>query len=181
VSTIANELGTDIRVLDAGAARYSSVLPWLRLLGVQELTGNNLEFTKVTKHGPVTFEPGDVTATGFRDAWFDAVTCMSVIEHGVPLDRFVAETARIVRPGGLIVISTDYDQDPPDTTGKFAYGAPVKIFGPADIEQFVALAGKSGLQLMGDLRLSHKQRPVHWKRVDLRYTFIRLAFRRTVD
>src|SRR5262249_10221845 len=31
VSTVINHVGVDASVLDAGAARYSSVLPWLRL------------------------------------------------------------------------------------------------------------------------------------------------------
>lgn len=178
VSTVLERLGTNIRVLDAGAARYSSVLPWLYVFGVRELVGNNLEFTRTTSHGTVRFEPGDVTATQYRDGWFDAVTCMSVIEHGVPLEAFVTEAARILRPGGLLVVSTDYDQDPPDTTGKTAYGVPVKIFGPDDIRKFVGLAEGAGLDLVGNLRLEHTERPVHWKRTGLDYTFIRLTFQR---
>ncbi|HEY8717518.1 glycosyltransferase [Pengzhenrongella sp.] len=178
VSTVLNTLGTDIRVLDAGAARYSSILPWLRLYNVRELVGNNLEFTKVTRHGAVRFEPGDATNTQYRSGWFDAVTCMSVIEHGVPLQEFVEEAARILRPGGLLIVSTDYDQDPPDTRDKFAYGVQVKIFSPGDIEDLVAMAAAAGLVLIGDLRLSHTERPVYWSRTGLNYTFIRLAFRR---
>jgi len=178
VSTVLTALGTDIRVLDAGAARYSSVLPWLRLYDVRELVGNNLEFTRVIRHGGVQFEYGDVTATHYRDGWFDAVTCMSVIEHGVPLDAFLAESARILRPGGLLVVSTDYDQEPPDTVGKYAYGVQVKIFGPDDIKALVESAKIVGLELEGDLALEHSERPVHWPRTGLDYTFIRLTFTR---
>jgi SAM-dependent methyltransferase len=178
VGTVLHTLGTDIRVLDAGAARYSSVLPWLRLYGVRELFGNNLEFTRVIRHGGVQFEPGDVTSTRYEAGWFDAVTCMSVIEHGVPLEAFLAESARIIRPGGLLVVSTDYDQEPPDTTGKFAYGVQVKIFGPDDIRAFVVAAKKVGLELEGELVLLHPERPVHWQRTGLDYTFIRLTFTR---
>jgi SAM-dependent methyltransferase len=181
VSTVLHEVGTDARVLDAGSARYSPVLPWLHVFGVRELVGNNLEFTRTTTHGKVRFEPGDITATQYRDGWFDAITCMSVIEHGVPLEAFVAESARILRPGGLLVVSTDYDQDPPDTTGKTAYGVPVKIFDPDDIRKFVELAAAEGLDLVGELKLNHEQRPVYWKRTGLSYTFIRLTFSRRDD
>lgn len=178
VSTILHDLGTDVRVLDAGAAWYSPVLPWLRLYGVRRLVGNNLAFDRVTRHGPVSFEPGDITATSYGTGSFDAITCMSVIEHGVALDSFAAESARLLRPGGLLIVSTDYDQQPPDTAGKSAYGTPVKIFGPDDIRAFVETAAASGLALAGDLALEHEQRPVHWTRLGLDYTFIRLTFAR---
>ncbi len=101
---------------------------------------------------------------------------MSVIEHGVPLDAFVAETARLLRPGGVLVVSTDYDQSPPDTTGRFAYGVPVHIFSPEEIRKLVAEAQSRGLKLLGELTLEHPERPAHWKRVGLDFTYIRLAF-----
>jgi len=175
-STVLHQLGTDIRILDAGAERYSSMLPWLRLLGVRELVGNNLEFHRTVQHGPVRFEPGDITDTHYRDEWFDAITCMSVIEHGVPLDPFLAETARLLRPGGVLVVSTDYDQSPPDTTGMVAYGVPVKIFGPDDIRDIVDRAAVNGLELAGELSLEHDERPVRWNSFGLNYTFIRMTF-----
>ena len=146
------------RVMDAGSARYSPILPWLRLYGL----------------GGVAVGRGDEADVG-------AVTCMSVIEHGVPLVPFLAESARILRPGGVLVVSTDYDQSPPDTTGRTAYGVPVHIFGPEQIRAFVADAATLGLDLVGDLSdeaLAHPERPCHWSRVGLDYTFILLTFRR---
>ena len=178
VGLILNRLGTDVRALDAGAARYSSVLPWLRLYGVRELVGNNLEFSRVRYHAGVRFEPGDITRTQYRDGWFDAITCMSVIEHGVPLEGFLGEMGRLLRPGGVLVVSTDYDQEPPDTTGKFAYGVPVHIFGPDEIRNLVKRAADVGLHLLGDLSLTHPERPAHWQRTGLDFTYIRLAFER---
>lgn len=176
VATILERLGPSTAVLDAGSARYSSVLPWLRLYGLTDLVGNNLEFGDDVHRDGVLFRYGDITDTDFPDGRFDAVTCMSVIEHGVPLEPFLAESARIIRPGGLLVISTDYDQDPPDTTGMTAYGQPVHIFSPPDITELVALADRHGLRLLGELSLGHTERPVHWARVGLDYTFIRLTF-----
>jgi SAM-dependent methyltransferase len=178
VATILDQVGESAAVLDAGSARYSSVLPWLRLFGLTDLVGNNLEFGDDVRRDGVLFRYGDITGTDFPDGRFDAVTCMSVIEHGVPLEPFLAESARILRPGGLLVVSTDYDAEPPDTTGLTAYGTPVHIFSPVEIKELVGLAEKHGLRLLGDLALEHGERPVHWTRLGLDYTFIRLAFRR---
>ena len=173
------------RVMDAGSARYSPVLPWLRLYGfgaaAGSLIGINLEFgDQVTRDG-VVFRYGDVTDTGLPSGHLDAITCMSVIEHGVPLDDFLAESARLLRPGGILCVSTDYDQDPPDTTGKVIYGSQVHIFSPQEIRDLIETADRYGLELVGtldDATLSHTERPVHWSRVDLDYTFILLTFRK---
>jgi SAM-dependent methyltransferase len=167
-----------LAVLDAGSARYSPVLPWLRLAGVADLVGNNLEFGADVHRDGVLFRHGDITRTDFPDARFDAVTCMSVIEHGVPVEPFLAETARLLKPGGVLVLSTDYDQDPPDTSHVLMYGQPVHIFSPAEIGELVVSARGLGLDLLGELSLEHAERPVHWERTGLDYTFIRLSFRR---
>jgi SAM-dependent methyltransferase len=176
VSLILHEIGTDARVLDAGAASYSPVLPWLYVYGARELVGNNLEFKKKRRHGSVVYEPGDITDMPYADGSFDAITCLSVIEHGVPVRAFISQASRILRPGGLLIISTDYDKDPPDTSGLTAYGSPVKILGPPDIRALEATAGEYGLVLSGSLQLDHSERPLHWKRTNLDFTFIRLAF-----
>ena len=61
------------------------------------LIGINLEFgSQVTRDG-VVFRYGDVTDTGLPTGHLDAITCMSVIEHGVPLEGFIAESARLLR------------------------------------------------------------------------------------
>ncbi len=62
--------------------------------------------------GNVGFAPGDATALDFPDASFDgAITRLSL--HHIPAPvRVVAEMARVVRPGGWVVVSdivTDED------------------------------------------------------------------------
>lgn len=42
----------------------------------------------------------------FRDGHFDAVTCAQVIEHVVNPDALVQEAHRVLRPGGVFVLST---------------------------------------------------------------------------
>ena len=186
VLTLADDGSRSARVMDAGSARYSPVLPWLRLYGfgdaADSLLGINLEFGDPVRRDGVTFRHGDVTATDLPDASLDAITCMSVIEHGVPVEEFLRESARVLRPGGILSLSTDYDEEPPDTTGHIAYGSEVRIFGPQDIQLLIATADDAGLELVGDLStsdaLAHEERPVHWDRVGLDYTFILLTFRR---
>ena len=177
-STVLARIGPNARVLDAGAARYSTLLVWLYLYGVRDLVGINLEFRRPVRHGGVRFEPGDATATRFEAGSFDAVTCLSVIEHGVPIAAFLAECARLLRTDGVLVISTDYAEQPPDTTAKVAYGAPVHVFSPVEIDELIKLADEAGFDLDGTFEPAHARTPVHWKRYDLRYTFVRLTFTR---
>ena len=42
----------------------------------------------------------------FADAAFDLVSCCDVLEHVRDLDRVIAETARVLRPGGLYLFDT---------------------------------------------------------------------------
>ena len=147
-------------VLDAGSARYSPVLPWLRLYGYTHLTGINLEFGKPVRRDGVVFRYGDVTETGLDEGSVGAITCMSVIEHGVPVEGFLRESARILRPGGVLVVCTDFDAEPPDTTNKTAYGTQVHIFSPTEIQALVDQAAGFGLKLSGELGdLQHSERP----------------------
>jgi SAM-dependent methyltransferase len=178
ISWVVDNVDPSGAVLDAGCARYSTLLPSLRLYGFTDLFGNNLEWSRESRHGPVRLVPGDMTATSFPDARFDAITCLSVIEHGVPVKGFFVEAARLLRPGGVLFVSTDYDQNPPDTTGKSAYGQPVHIFSPDEVRDIVSDADDAGLRLTGDLRLRHTERPVTWPRVGIDYTFLSLGFRK---
>ena len=47
---------------------------------------------------------GSVLGLPFRDSSFDAVVCMSVLEHLRDLDRAITELARVLRPGGKLIL-----------------------------------------------------------------------------
>lgn len=171
-------LSTDGPILDAGAETYSMILAALYLYGRRELTGINLTFDKPFRRGPIQFEPGDITRTRFANESFAGVACQSVVEHGVDLHAYFTEMSRILRPGGVLSTSTDYFPESVHTGGKIAYGVPVKIFTRQDILDALDFAAGVGLTPTHKVDLDCAQRPVHWKRMDLRYTFICITLRK---
>lgn len=169
---ILKRTGRDARILDAGAETYSMILPWLAMYGYRNLRGCNLVFQKRTRLGPILYEYGDVTATPYPNTAFDAVTCLSVVEHGVNMEAYFREMARIVRPGGLLITSTDYYDTPVDTFGRSAYGVPIHVFAKAEMLDIFAIAERCGFELLSPIDLSCREKAVHWARHDLSYTYI---------
>jgi SAM-dependent methyltransferase len=168
----------DSTILDAGAEVYSVILPWLYMYGYKNLMGINLTFDQPVHRGRIQYEHGDITATRFADASFGAITCLSVIEHGVPLDGYFKESARLLKPGGMLITSFDYFPQPIDTSGMVAYGVPVKIFSAQDVQSMLQVASGYGLDPVGPVATECQERPVHWTQNDLDYTFFTLGLRK---
>ncbi len=57
----------------------------------------------------VGFVCGDATQLPFADASFDAVTLFDLLEHVTAHERVAAEALRILRPGGIAMVSTPRD------------------------------------------------------------------------
>jgi SAM-dependent methyltransferase len=171
---------TVARVLDAGAEMYSNVLPALYRYGYRELYGMNLSFPYEARRGPIRYMPGDITRTGFADGFFDAVACLSVIEHGVPLEGYFLEMLRVLRPGGVLITSTDYFPEPVETGGQRAHGAPIKIFSRAEMEAMLRLAESVGFERTGAVDLDCDERPVRWEQFGLEYSFVLFTLRKPV-
>ena len=163
---------TRSRIFDAGGEWYSMILPWLCLFGYKNLTVGNLVFDKKIHRGTIVYEHSDITSTKFSNGSLDAVTCLSVIEHGVDLNAYFKEMSRIIRDGGILITSTDYYDTPIDTMGQEAYGAPIHIFTKDEITQALELATRYGFSLMFPIELRSAEKVVHWKQYDLRYTLV---------
>jgi 2-polyprenyl-3-methyl-5-hydroxy-6-metoxy-1,4-benzoquinol methylase len=91
----------------------------------------------------------DINQLGWRDAAFDAVLCLEVIEHIAPPRRqtLVSELFRVLRPGGLLVLST------PDgrlTGWKRVFGRRCELAHEAELpeEEVEALIRGAGAQLV---------------------------------
>lgn len=167
-------------VLDAGAEQYSSLLPCLTLYGYRNLHGINLTIGRPINRGPIKYEHGDITATDFATESIDAITCLSVIEHGVNLEAYFKEMSRILKPGGVLISSTDYWEHKIDTNSLQTYGTPVKVFTLSEINELLQVARVYGLESTGEqLDLECKEKCVTWKRLGLRYTFVIFTLRKT--
>jgi len=167
-----------IRVLDAGGEYYSAILYHLAAIGFTELYCINTSFKEASREGTISSTPGDITKTDFSDHFFDFVTCLSVIEHGVDPALFFKEMNRVIKPGGLLIISADYWQTPVDTGGKIAYGVPIKIFDEQDILTILEIAAQNGFGLMEPISLDVQDCTVKW--LGLQYTFIYFTLRKLI-
>ena len=159
------------RVLEAGAPGYSRYLTWLWMYGFRQLHGIDLVYESPVRHGSIQYEPMDLTATQFRDGEFGAVACLSVIEHGVDPAAYVREMAR--DPASrrrahhldrlLVRDAWTWPARKP-TAGRSRSST-------GGIAELVALARDVGLEPVGAFDPSCGEAVVHWKRVDLEYTF----------
>jgi SAM-dependent methyltransferase len=165
-------------VLDAGAEMYSVILPWLGFFGYQNLIGINISFQARTERDSVVYEPGNITNTTFPNGTFDAITCLSVIEHGVDIAQYLEEAFRILKPGGVLITSTDYYKTPIDTRGQCAFGVPIHIFTADEIVGIVERARRVGFELTSPLDLTSDQKVVTWDEYGLKYSFIVLTLKK---
>ena len=183
VAYIASTGDKQTPVLDAGSGARVVAPRWLRQLGYQNVYACDMQGAQkdLYKNIGIHFSVQDLTATNYEDAFFQAVTCISVIEHNVPLDKFAAEMARVLKPGGLLLVSTDYWSEPVDCSGIYPYGYEVgemKIITPADMTEFSRMAASHGLEPCQPLQFETTDKAVRWERTDRDYTFYFAAYRK---
>lgn len=99
--------GQSLRVLDAGCgtgglmARLAQE-PGAEVYGL-DLSRDALAFTR--GRGQPRLVQGDVTALPFADDSFDLVTALDVVEHVEQDEQALAEIRRVLRPGGVLLMS----------------------------------------------------------------------------
>lgn len=157
-------------VLDLGA--YCSELPVaLAHAGYTAVHGIDLNpaVTSMPLAGDVHYTVGDFTRTPYADESFDAITAISVIEHGYQPRRLLPEIARLLRPGGLFIASFDYWPEKIDTGSTTFFGLSWLIFSEQDFHELLDEGQRHGLWPLGDLHPQAHERPVHCAGFD--YTF----------
>jgi SAM-dependent methyltransferase len=175
LGTILERTNTRGAVLEMGAAKYSRLLPWLYAYGYRRLVGIDLVPMDLKHPTMIDFRTMDLSATSFPDGSFDAIGCLSVIEHGVSPEGFAREASRLLRPGGVAILSTDFWWTPLDVADKTAYGVPVHVLTPEDIGTWLEVAARHGLTPISPVRLECVDKVVRWERLGLDYTFVDLV------
>jgi ubiquinone/menaquinone biosynthesis C-methylase UbiE len=79
--------------------RDPDVIDDLQRLAPNELYGSAVSYTVQ-----------DLTSVGYPDGTFDAISCISVLEHIPPPhdQRALTELLRILKPGGILVLTVDF-------------------------------------------------------------------------
>jgi tocopherol O-methyltransferase len=108
------EIQPSERVLDAGCGIGGSSM-WLAVYRDAQVVGITLSARQVARArqiaqargllGQVAFERADYTATPFPDGSFDVVWAIESVCHAVHKAAFYREAARLLRPGGRVVVA----------------------------------------------------------------------------
>jgi SAM-dependent methyltransferase len=188
-------------VLDVGCYE-SPILPMLKRLGFFNLYGCDLVLksdsnSKLTDMSSFVYhedyEPiaemyndksyqlsiRNLEDTNYSDQMFDYVTSLSVIEHGINIEKYFREMSRIIKNNGYLLTSTDYWPDKlVNNRNVLSKGTPDNIFSRDEIENLVAIAEKSGLKLIEPIDFEYKDKVVRWNSIGLDFTFIFFAMRK---
>jgi SAM-dependent methyltransferase len=117
--------------------------------------------------------------TKYRDQIFDYVTSLSVIEHGVNIEKYFREMSRIIKSNGYLLTSTDYWPDKlVNNKNVLSKETPDNIFSRDEIEKLVEIADKNGLKLIEPIDFQYKDKVVRWNSIGLDFTFIFFAMRK---
>jgi len=174
VALIEHRVPRDGRILDLGAINCE-ILGILHRMGYQDLVGIDLDPKVIEMPFPdkIQYKVGNFLASDLPDASFDAITSISVIEHGFNGPALLAEISRLLKPGGIFIASTDYWEDKLDTSGKQAFGLDWRIFSADELRAFFQDAERYGLRVTGELNFAGGDRLIEWN--DRKYSFVWFA------
>jgi len=148
---IEQEFGGDrgLRIADLGAGR-GALAPYLAHLG-HKVDAFDSDY-RADDGGDPAVEPRHrawAGSVGYRASFgalhnvpaasssFDVVTCISVVEHLLYKEYAIKEALRLLRPGGLLVLTFDFANAPE----RFEDGSRREIFSPERVREALARLG----------------------------------------
>lgn len=169
-------------VVDVGGV--NSELPWaLHLAGFQRLYSCDLDrrVRRMPFARHIAYHVGELEGLPLVDGTVGAVTAVSTIEHGMDVGRFLHTASRLLRPNGLLCISTDYWPTPIDVSETTIFGLPWTIFDRDGARRLIAQAGAVGLvPLDGSPEIPDAADPcIHFSGRE--YTFLGAILRKAAD
>lgn len=156
IEVVEKYLPHDISILDVGCS-YCPLLEIFSGLGYEKLYGIDINFnfkqklkriiipTLKFKNQHINFSMGDLTKTKYLNQSFELITSLSVIEHGIDLDNYFKEMSRILKPGGVLLTTTDFWKSKLDTAHIIVFNYPMKVFICEEIIHALNIAEKYGL------------------------------------
>jgi SAM-dependent methyltransferase len=130
---IAKHVPSSGRILDIGSGT-APVSPDLSRTFIADLSEEAMRHVKCESKAVTS-----ITAMSFDSATFDCILCSEVLEHVPEDDKAVSELRRVLKPGGVLVITVPYqtrfwgDDD--------EYVAHVRRYDPGELEQKLRHAG----------------------------------------
>jgi SAM-dependent methyltransferase len=177
---IEGNVGTESLILDVGC--FNSAILWTLLRrGFTRLCG--LDLNPLLRFAPhnrmLWYVAGDLYAAPFLSRRFEVVTALSMMEHGFEPAQFLPALRRLLKPGGLLIVSTDYWPDKIETTGIRVFGQPWTIFSRPELEHLLEDAKAHGFYLEGPADWTVGDRVIHWQ--GRHYTFVHIVWRVQID
>jgi len=110
---------SELRILDAGSgvtffpyflsSRFSNVI--VSCCDYEFSLGEAYSRLNHCLGGRVRFVPGDLRSLPFQNNAFDIVYCVSVLEHTDAYQNIVSEFRRVLKPGGILIVTFDISVD----------------------------------------------------------------------
>lgn len=151
IAQVVPYLKGEMDVLDLGSDGSEILSNAVRLEIKGRKVGIDLAYPENAVVGEIELFKGDLMQTPFEDNSFDLISCLSVVEHAVDLDKLAKECARLLRSGGKLFVSFDYWPEKLMTKGVWLYNLEWNILSKEDVEKMVSLFNENGLELSSDI------------------------------
>lgn len=180
VDFISYNLKNDAAILDMGAFS-SEMLPLLVRFGYTDLTGIDLNprLTDMPLSGVIRYNVGNFLESIYNNGSFNAITAISVIEHGYDGEKLFREVSRLLAPGGFFIASFDYWPEKTATGDECPFGLSWTIFSQDEVRVMLDLAATYGLEPVGPLDYYAHDKTIVWG--GRQYTFAWLALKKSTS